>query len=289
MIDSDRRTLQISSQIEPLTADRYASIAHRRDSRFSRESLARHLALNPGLSFFDISTGQCIIGGYWRNRPQIASLIELSDGAAQQHLFGRFQASVRKIGCELIVADMSFQARDIARWSWADFGEIDSIMEFQKSGTDFPSIDGPSIHVRRYQPDDLHALIGLERESFPWIWWNSVADLIAYSESKNSEIWLIDDSVGGIAGYVGITIRDRHGHLDRLAVAPSARMRGFGAELVKWALTRFTEHRVRQISLTTQFDNIRSQNLYRRFGFRATPFAITIHGRWLGRPRDRTP
>ena len=279
----------MNAEIVPLTSDNFSTSVKRRDSRFSHESLGRHLALNPGLSFYDTGSRQCIIGGYWRNRPQIASLIELSDGESQQPLFERFQVAVRKIGCELLVADMAFTTREIARWPWVDFMEIDSIIEFQKSGTDFQPTVGPEIRLRRYRPDDLHELAGLEREAFPWIWWNSIADLVAYGESPDSEVWVIDDPTEGLSGYVGITMRERLGHLDRLAIAPSYRNMGLGSELVRCALTRFAEHRVRQISLTTQFDNIRAQNLYRRFGFRATPFAITIYGRWFGRPRDRTP
>ena len=266
-----------------------AAHVYLRDSRFSQDTLSRHLAVNPGLSFEDTSTGQCIIGGYWRRRPDIASIMEFSEGVSQEGLFQQFLASARTIGCELLVADLAFTEREIIRWPWSDFVEIDSIVEYQKAGTDFEPGIRSSVRLRRYKPDDLPALSGLERASFPWIWWNSVTELIAYGEARDSEVWVIDDPELGLTGYVGITVRDRRGHVDRLAVAPSSRRQGLGSELVKMALTRFAEHQVRHISLTTQADNHRAQDLYRRFGFRATPFAITIYGRWLGRPRDRTP
>ncbi len=289
MIGKDRRFTPSYEGVIPLASELINSDGFLRETRFSLDSLNLHLAVNPGLSFLDTSTGQFIIGGYWRRRPEIAAILEISAGDSQGNLFEAFKSSARKIGCELLVADMAFREGDIAQWPLSELAEIDSIVEFQKVGSDIEPTFSPKSRPRRYRPEDLTALVALERASFPWIWWNSVAELIAYSEAKASEVWVIDDPTSGLSGYLGITVRDRLGHLDRLAVAPSSRRQGLGGDLVRLAMARFFQHGVRRISLTTQADNLRAQMLYEHFGFRRTPFAITIHGRWLGRPRDRTP
>ena len=121
------------------------------------------------------------------------------------------------------------------------------------------------------------------------LWWNSTAELARYGEALESEVWVLNGPDGSLAAYVGLTARGTHGHLDRLAVAPDARRAGIGTALVTHALSRFGAHGVSRVTLTTQHDNVRAQPLYERTGFRLTRHRLTIYGRWLGQPRDRTP
>jgi ribosomal-protein-alanine N-acetyltransferase len=110
-----------------------------------------------------------------------------------------------------------------------------------------------------------------------------------YGDADESEVWVVDGPGGRLAGYVGLTIRGWRGHLDRLAVAPELRRQGLGGALVGHALSRFGAQGVSRVTLTTQHDNVRAQPLYERFGFRLSRYQLTIYGRWLGQPRDRTP
>ena len=186
------------------------------------------------------------------------------------------------------MAELSIPPREAAGWSDVGFGPIDTIIEYQKRGTSYQPIGTAPRLIRPYHPDDLRPVLALEARSFPWLWRNSTTELAHYAEAPDTELWVLERD-GLLAGYVGMTIRGDHGHLDRLAVDPDRRRGGLGSALVARALDRFAAHGVRRVTLTTQHDNVRAQPIYQRFGFRPTGGQLTIYGRWLGRPRDRTP
>jgi ribosomal-protein-alanine N-acetyltransferase len=275
-------------QLEPLRADRVGGLRFLLGSRFTGSTLARHLAVNPGLSWRAARNGQYVVGGYWRRRPDIAAVVELATGRYRQELVARLVGSAREVGCELVLGEAPEDEGANALWPELGFEPVDRIVEYERLGVwREPLSHGPA--VRRYRPDDLRPTLELERSCFPWLWWNSTAELAHYSEADESEIWLVDGVDGRLAGYVGLTVRGRRGHLDRLAVAPDLRRQGLGGWLVAHALSRFAEQGVGRVTLTTQHDNVRAQPLYERFGFRLTRYRLTIYGRWLGQPRDRTP
>jgi ribosomal-protein-alanine N-acetyltransferase len=276
-------------EIEPLKAGDLRGLRFLLQSRFTGDALTQHLAVNPGLSWRVPSNGQYVVGGYWRRRPEIASIVEIGSGPYRAPLIEQVVASARRIGCTLVVVELNVGPREAPAWQEVGFGPIDTIVEYEKRGTDYPPLDeGP--RPRLYLPDDLRSLLELERRSFPWLWWNSSTEMIHYAESEESEIWVLPGKERDqVVGYVGLTVRGDHGHLDRLAVDPTLRRRGLGSVLVALALDRFALRGARRITLTTQFDNRRAQPLYQRFGFRQTREQLTIYGRWLGTPRDRTP
>jgi [ribosomal protein S18]-alanine N-acetyltransferase len=274
--------------LEPLRASDPGGLRFFLQSRFTRETLRRHLSLNPGLSWRVVSSGQYVVGGFWRRRPEIAAVVELDSGPFRRALLERLIAAARGLGCELVVAELSIPAGEAAGWSDVGFEPVDTIHEYEKPGTAYEPLAAPPPPIRRYRPDDLRPVLALEARSFPWLWRNSTAELAHYAEAHETELWVLERA-GALIGYVGLTIRGDHGHLDRLAVDPDRRQGGLGSGLVAAALDRFAARRVRRITLTTQHDNVRAQPIYRRFGFRPTGGQLTIYGRWLGRPRDRTP
>jgi ribosomal protein S18 acetylase RimI-like enzyme len=274
-------------QLEPLRAERVGGLRFLLGSRFTQQSLNEYLALNPGLSWRAAENGQYVVGGYWRRRPDIAGVVELASGRFRQELVAQLVHSAQRIGCELVVGEAHEGDSMGAFWREVGFEPVDLIVEYERLGR--VQADPPAIGLRLYEPDDLRPLIDLERRSFPWLWWNSTAELARYGEAHESEIWVMDGPQGSLAAYLGITVRGTHGHLDRLAVAPESRRAGIGTALVAHALSRFGVHGVLRVTLTTQHDNVRAQPLYERTGFRLTRHRLTIYGRWLGQPRDRTP
>jgi ribosomal-protein-alanine N-acetyltransferase len=274
--------------MEPLQASHIGGLRFFLQSRFTRESLSHHLAVNPGLSWRVRSSGQYVVGGYWRRRPEIAAVLEIDTGPFRKALLEQLIASARKIGCELVVAELTLSAREVAGWSDVGFEPVDTIVEYEKRGTSYEPVAGGPFRLRHYDPADLPAVLDLERRSFPWLWRNSTAEMAHYGEAHETELWVLEQD-GQVGGYAGLTVRGDHGHLDRLAVEPDLRRRGNGSALVGRALDRFRELGVRRITLTTQHDNVRAHPIYQRFGFRLTGGQLTIYGRWLARPRDRTP
>jgi ribosomal-protein-alanine N-acetyltransferase len=282
-----QRDVEADLAIEPLRASDPGGLRFFLQSRFTRETLRQHLGLNPGLSWRVVSSGQYVVGGFWRRRPDIAAVVELDSGPFRRQLLEQLVASARMLGCQLVVAELSIPPREAAGWSDVGFGPVDTILEYEKRGTAYARAAGAP-PMRPYHPDDLRPVLALEARSFPWLWRNSTTELTHYAEAAETELWVLELE-GELVGYVGMTIRDEHGHLDRLAVDPERRRGGLGSALVGLALDRFAARGVRRITLTTQHDNLRAQPIYQRFGFRPTGGQLTIYGRWLGRPRDRTP
>jgi ribosomal-protein-alanine N-acetyltransferase len=275
-------------QLEPLRTERVGGLRFLLGSRFTASTLSRHLAVNPGLSWRAARNGQYVVGGYWRRRPDIASVVELATGRYRRELVERLVASARAVGCELVIGEGAQGDDGGALWRDLDFAPVDQIVEYERLGLwrGPPPTDLP---VRRYRPEDLQPTLALERRCFPWLWWNSTAEMAHYGDADESEIWVLAGPQGRIDGYVGLTVRGARGHLDRLAVAPELRRRGLGTGLVAHALARFAAYGVGRVTLTTQHDNTRAQPLYERFGFSLSRYRLTIYGRWLGQPRDRTP
>lgn len=280
----------VLGDLEPLQADRVGGLRFLLHSRFNAESLEQHLAVNPGLSWRHRANGQYVVGGYWRRRPDIANVAELSPGPHRRLLIEQLVASARTIGCQLVLAQVPLERHELDTYRGLDFEPIERIVEYERLGLGPPAQAG-SVPLRRYHPADLPALLDLERRAFPWFWLNSTTEMAHYGESAETELWLAapPEAGGQVVGYVGLTLRGAHGHLDRIAVDPDWRRRGIGAALLDRAVERCGRAGVRRISLTTQVDNGRAQQLYARFGFRVTRNQLTIYGRWLGRPRDRTP
>src|SRR5205085_5272031 len=109
-----RPTPQVVSTAElvPLRGGDLGALRLFLESRFTPEALLHHIALNPGLSWRDPASGQYAIGGYWRRRPEIASLVELSPGAHRSTLVERVIQAARAIGCELALVEIRSGARE---------------------------------------------------------------------------------------------------------------------------------------------------------------------------------
>jgi ribosomal-protein-alanine N-acetyltransferase len=78
------------------------------------------------------------------------------------------------------------------------------------------------------------------------------------------------DVDGVLVGYQLTTASALGAHLARLAVDPVFQGRGLGAALVIDLLERLQRRGYDSVTLNTQSDNLRSQELYRRLGFRET-------------------
>jgi ribosomal protein S18 acetylase RimI-like enzyme len=148
------------------------------------------------------------------------------------------------------------------------------------------------VPIRRLSdnPTEIDDVLAIERESFPWLWWNSREELSRYLATSGVEVYLAFDGDRPI-GYAGITVRGTAAHLDRLAVRSSHQHRGYGTSLVAFCLKRLGGLGVRRVTLSTQEDNFRSRALYERLGFRRGRWSYDIIGFWLRRPEeiDETP
>ncbi|MDQ2809331.1 MAG: GNAT family N-acetyltransferase, partial [Chloroflexota bacterium] len=163
------------------------------------------------------------------------------------------------------------------------FGRLERVVYYQLSGLTGPPAPTRPLPPLEFAPLTAHNLatvLALDHAAFPWLWWNSEAELRAYSGYAGVQIWL-GWTAGVPVAYAGFTTLDRWGHLDRLATAPGWHGRGYGAAMLAYALGRMAALGVARVTLSTQATNTDSQRLYQGFGFRPTREVYDLYGQWL--------
>jgi ribosomal protein S18 acetylase RimI-like enzyme len=240
----------------------------------------------PGLAYVADEGEQYVVAGLWRRRPEIAELIEASRDAERLSLIDTLSESLKQRGFRLLVIDYGLDARDPDFYRRAGFVLVERILEYERPDCHVRSRPRSSnLVVREYRSADRDEVLEAERESFPWLWWNSPAEWDSYLATAGVEV-IVATVSDHIVGYAGFVVYHSDGHLDRLAVRQIAQGRGYGAELLTESLVRMGQSGARRVGLTTQEDNYRSQRLYEQNGFRRGRWTYEIHGRWLGPTED---
>jgi ribosomal protein S18 acetylase RimI-like enzyme len=88
-----------------------------------------------------------------------------------------------------------------------------------------------------------------------------VFERVVAASHRRQRLWLAHDG-DGLLGLVMLSPHSKGGHLDNLAVAPSARGRGIGQQLVQTLLQTVGQHGPAMVSLTT-----RIPSFFAPFGF----------------------
>lgn len=88
-----------------------------------------------------------------------------------------------------------------------------------------------------------------------------VFERVVAASHRRQRLWLARDGAG-LHGLVMLSPHSKGGHLDNLAVAPSARGRGIGQQLVQTLLQAVCEEGPSMVSLTT-----RIPSFFSPFGF----------------------
>jgi ribosomal protein S18 acetylase RimI-like enzyme len=248
-------------------------------SQFSPATLREHVLENPGDSFVDVRTGHYIVAGSWRRRDEIGCIYEFSPGRIGLDLVQTVVDRMSARGVRLLLSECSADGRDRETFRQTGFQKIDEIVELAKTGMAH-AVEAKAYPIREFRAIDRDEVLEIERVSFPWLWWNSTAELEHYSSSDAVRLFVMPEE-DRLVGYVGLTKRGDHAHLDRLAVRADDQRAGRGAALVAHALSIASEMGVRTITLTTQRDNVQSRRLYERFGFRTTHRRYRFDGLWL--------
>ncbi|MFN8533890.1 MAG: GNAT family N-acetyltransferase [Dehalococcoidia bacterium] len=252
-------------------------------SNYDSRSLAQFLATSDAPSFWAPSSGDYVVGGWWRGRHEIGQIVELgARGANRQRLIETIVAAYVSRGVEAVVPSLSEVWREGRWYRQHGFNEIDRIVTMVQAPLR-PITASASLAARHYEPRFLTALTDVDRASFPWLWWNDPDDFERYAATGDVVVitgWWQEELVG----YASSTVRGPRGHLDRLAVRRSDQGRGFGRAILALALQDLIERGAREVALTTQVTNRVAQSLYRSVGFRKTEEIEAILGRWTNRP-----
>lgn len=126
----------------------------------------------------------------------------------------------------------------------------------------------PQIHLRQMINTDLIQVLKLDRQAFKPLWqisWESLSTAF-----QQSAFATIAESHGAVVGYQISTTTHNSTCLERLAVSPGHQNQGIGAALVYDLINDFQLSNASHLTVNTQQDNLSSQALYKKMGFKMT-------------------
>ena len=258
-------------------------------ARTSNQAAKDAIASFPGRSVWIADTMEYAIVAPWRHRTEIANVVELS---AVRHPAELLTSVVRRsgtAGSALVISIEIDETRSPMFYERAGFSLLEEVITYELDCTRWHKSAAQSGNLE-FLPVDigqlmvLPRLVELDHRSFPWLWWNSPEEFVAYAASPGVELF-IGLRNGAPVSYLGITSYLGWGHLDRIAVVPDQQGQGLGREALDFAIARLIQLGARKVGLSTQRQNVRSRRLYERAGFRhAVSNDYRLYGRILRLP-----
>lgn len=117
------------------------------------------------------------------------------------------------------------------------------------------------IEIRPMVPEDLSAVLDLERATFPQPW---DEEILRTEIMTDNRVYLVADADGEIAGYGGLLWGGDEAHI--VTLASSVRRKGLGTRLMLGLVEAALEHGARHLTLEVRASNHPAQDLYRKFG-----------------------
>jgi ribosomal-protein-alanine N-acetyltransferase len=244
------------------------------DGRFSQRELEQIATARPGYSIWNQRTGEYLVGGRWRHRGEIATILEISATGGAIDLLDAWGELCLEREVDLLIASEQSERRKREFYDRAHFVLIEEIIIYELAR---PRPAPPSLAGLRFEPfrpedaEQFEELLALDHQAFPWLWWNCRDEFLQYAGSPEVMIDLGRDAADRAVAYVGMTRYRTWGHLDRIAVAQDMQGRGLGLAALDYAVTTLARAGARRVGLSTQARNTRSRHLYERYGFRRVP------------------
>ena len=258
------------------------------------QALKQALERHPGRSVWMPESLEFALLAPWRHRPEIAHVDELDAVRGTEPLLrAAFERCVAN-GDELMLAIEMDSYRQRSRFERAGLELLEEVITYEIDAARSPALRSGELRVAPETPIDERAighLLRIDQASFPWLWRNNRAEFDVYLRTPGVAVALLIRDRNPVA-YVGWTLFDGWGHLDRIAVLPDAQGHGFGREALAIAVDAMRRQGARRVALSTQRTNQRSQRLYARFGFQRTPeLDYRLFGAWChpGRGDSRQP
>ncbi len=229
----------------------------------------------PGLSKWHPASGEFLLVTPWRHRSEIPAVSVMSAFQHEDELLAASMASAEEKGAAAFVLMDTYEIRRSSFYDRNDLAHLETILTYEHRAPRSLVRDAPD-PIQEFEPwfgdddDTLHELLELDHTAFPWLWWNSREEFLAYARMPFVEIWVgrLEERV---TSYLGLTHFRRWSHLDRIAILPDVQGQGFGRESLAFAVRRMLQSGADRVGLSTQKENIRSRHLYEKSGFRETP------------------
>ena len=260
-------------------------------SRFDAGELADMLGSGQAWGSWEPESGEYVIARPWRHRREIAVVVEIAAIRRADVLLHDIADRCRDDGCVLLLSMEQEERRRESVWARSGLLPLEEVIAYELTTRPDEIAITPELEFTFVSPGDhgaMSTLLTLDREAFPWLWWNSSEEFGSYLASDKVEV-----AIGAVRGepvcYIGLTRYDNATHLDRIAVRPDRQGAGIGRAALAWVIDRGRISRAAPLGLSTQRSNGRSRSLYESVGFRRRPGDdYRLYGRWLV-DRDNVP
>jgi ribosomal protein S18 acetylase RimI-like enzyme len=266
-------SLERPNRIEPLLLEHVSELPISWRSRLDAAEIRQKLRMTPGISVWNPDTYEYAIAAPWRNRREIVQVADLAAIRHPEDMVRGVAEAAASQGIALTVVVEIDEQRPASFYLRSGYEHLERVVTFRIDTRLAPSV--PRMAGLRFElvhPFDdrvLSELLTIDHAAFPWLWWNSEAEFLHYSVSHGVQIMLGYDGDDPVS-YIGMTVADEWGHIDRIAVHPSRHGGGYGLQTMSAAVELMVRYGVRTLGLSTQSTNERSQRLYQRFGFERT-------------------
>jgi ribosomal protein S18 acetylase RimI-like enzyme len=133
------------------------------------------------------------------------------------------------------------------------------------------------VPLRRAREDDYDGVLEVDNASFSPFWRLDRDGLLdTLTATPRVRFRVADGGADEVLAYVVVGRAGRRGYLQRLAVAPTARLHGLGSALVIDGLWWLRRWRVDRALVNTQHGNDQALALYKRLGFMNEPVGLAV-------------
>jgi [ribosomal protein S18]-alanine N-acetyltransferase len=152
------------------------------------------------------------------------------------------------------------------------FTFTEDIVTLRRRGANHPEPLRTDVTIRTAYLEEVPQILKIDQVAFEPIWQMTLLTL--RQAARMSSSFTVAEVDGKMVGYQLSTLHNDGAHLARLAVLPDVQGGGIGGALLGDLIGRFVRRNILTLTVNTQATNIRSQNLYRRYGFDPTGLDI---------------
>lgn len=228
-------------------------------------------------------------GGWARIAPwpgaerDVAHLTVGTDSPPPDEVVARCLARLRRAGYEGVVTN-ALTAADSLPFVDAGFRVRERLHLLDHDLTHLP-VPAQVVATRRARRSDRPAVLAVDGQAFDASWRLAGPDALhdAVRATPIARFRVVDDrpDTAGVAGYAITGRAGPQGYLQRVAVAPAARRRGWGRALVADGLHWLRFRGATRVLVNTQLGNGPALALYESCGFRRLPVGLTVLARPL--------